>query len=235
MRPLSSRTSRLARLFLLVVFVSLWSSVAHAQCPTGQFYLDLKTCTTAGLTGVSFLPGGACQALNPVPSGCAPAVWKEAAIQIDIPAACRQANVVVEWEGLPNGFTVNLGDSSTNDAFAGGAGGSTLNCAEAWVLGENLSVATNCIQPPAILNPVATAHLSLTDAAIKFVVRDQFLSWGNPYTFLNMAPSKQLFAIPDTVGPNADGRKIYLGLNRVITGRTDRNGCGARRVLVSYQ
>ena len=177
----TSVRSTLSAFAVLTLFVTLFASTAHAQCPTGQFYLDLKTCTTAGLTGVSFLPGGACQPLAPVPTGCA-ANWKEAALQIDIPAACRQANVVVEWEGLPLGFTVNLGDSSTNDAFAGGGSGTTLNCAEAWILGENLSVATNCIQPPAILNPVATAHLALTDSAMKFVVRDQFLSWGRSAT-----------------------------------------------------
>lgn len=219
---------------LIVLTLGLSTSAAQAQCPAGQFYLDLKNCTTAALAGVTFLPGGACQPLAPLPAGCA-AIWKEAAIQIDIPAACTQANVAVEWEGLPRGFTVNLGDSSTNDAFAGGAGGTTLNCAEMWINGENLSVATNCIQPPAILNPLATAHLALTDSAMKFVVKDQFLSWGNPYTFLNTAASKQLYAIPDTVGPQADGRKIYLGLNRVITGNPTRNGCGARRVLVTFQ
>jgi hypothetical protein len=213
-----------AALFALVTIPAL----AHAQCPGGQFYLDLKTCTTAGLAGVSFvspcLPAA-------VTTACpAAAGWKQAVLKVAIPASCTQANTMVEYEGLPSGWTVDLGDSPTNDGFAGDAG-TTDHDAELWILNENLSVAAGGAVP----DTLATAHLALTDSALKLVVKNQFVSWGNPYTFLQEPIAKNLFAIPDTTVPAADQRAVYLGLNRVIFGPGARTGCGARRVLVTFK
>jgi hypothetical protein len=70
---------------------------------------------------------------------------------------------------------------------------------------------------------------------MKFVVRNQFFSWGQPFGSLQTPASKNLFAIPDTTVVAADQRAIYLGLNEVITGRADRKGCGARRALVTFK
>jgi hypothetical protein len=166
-----------------------------------------------------------------VSAGCGGG-FKQAVYTIAIPPDCRQANVVVEYEGLPKGWTVNLGDSPTNNGFGGDAG-TTTNDAELWIVGENLSVAAS---DHGLANIVATAHLALTDGALKLVARDRSVSWGNPYTFVQApaAPNNFLFAIPDPDVPS-DDRNIYLGLNRVIFGPGTRTGCGARRALVSFQ
>lgn len=206
---------------------------AQAACPVGQFYLDLKSCTTAALAGVGFQPGQTCQALAPSPAiGACPAAanWKRATLKIALPTDCTQANVVVEYEGLPAGWTINIGDSPTNDGFAGDAG-TTANNAELWIFNELLSVANASNNPALIDNPLVRADLALTDGALKFVVKNQSVSWGHPYSLLQMPATKHLFAIPDGV----DGRTLYVGLNQVVSGRADRRGCGARRVLVTYK
>jgi hypothetical protein len=216
---------------VLFLLISFGAASAHAQCPAGQFYLDLKNCTTGTMAGVSFLSACAPAAVS---AACPAANWKQAVLRIAIPNGCTQANVVVEWEGLPAGFTVNLGDSRTNDAFAGDAGTTTHN-AEMWILNEDMAVANGSGSAAAIDNPLLFLHLSLTDSAMKFVVKNQFFSWGQPYGILQTPASKNLFAIPDTTVAAADQRAIFLGLNEVITGRADRKGCGARRALVTFK
>ncbi len=212
-------------------------AAVQAQCPTGLVGLDLKTgvgYTVAPLPAgsVGFTPGGT---LSPVPvtASCpAAAGWKMAALRIVIPANCTQANVVVEYEGLPSAWSVNLGDSPTNDGHAGDSG-STTNDAELWVLNEDLALTNGGAAPD---NPSFFQHVSLTDGSLKFVVKNQYVSWGQPFARAQAPASKNLFAIPDTdpTVPAADKRAIFLGLNRVIGG-THRTGCGARRVLISFK
>jgi hypothetical protein len=224
--------TRILILTALALTLALSAPAAHAQCPAGQFFMDLKNCTTAGLAGVTVIK--ACAPAT-VSAACpAAANWKQTVLKLAIPAGCTQANVDVEWEGLPSGWTVNLGDSPTNDGHAGDAG-STANNAEMWILDETFAVANASNNAALINNPVVLQHLSLTDGAMKFVVRNQYLGWGQPYSYLQMPATKGLFAIPDATVPAADQRAVYLGLNRVITDRADRKGCGARRVLVTFK
>jgi hypothetical protein len=203
--------------------------VAYAACPGGQFYLDLKgTCSAAPLAGVSFVVN--CTAA-PVVAGCpAAAGWKVAVLKMVVPVGCSGVNVEVAYEGLPHAWSINLGDSPTNDGYAGD-GGTTDNDAELWILEENLSVATSGAAPD---NPLATAHLALTDGGLKLVAKNQFVSWGNPYSFVQAPNTRNLFAIPDPTVTAADQRALYLGLNRTI-GNGSRSGCGARRVLVTWK
>jgi hypothetical protein len=218
-------------LTLIAAFATVPAAV-QAQCPAGQFYLDLKTGVSSAMGGVAVTAFGPA----PVSAACpAAAGWRMAALKINIPTTCTQANVVVEYEGLPSGWSVNLGDSSTNDGFAGGAGGSTPNNAELWVLGEDLALANGSGNAALIDNPLIHQHMALTDGSLKFAVKNQFVSWGQPYTAVQTPASKNLFAIPDTSVPFGDQRNIYLGLNRVIFGPGARTGCGARRVLVTFQ
>ncbi len=241
------RSRLLVPALLLAVFAS--GATAFAQCPNpgGFFVIDLKTCAvgvTTGFTGVTFQPGGGCAAVA-VPASCpASPGWKQAALKIALPAGCTQANVTIEYEGTPCGFTADLGDSSTNDGFGGGAGGSTLSCAEVQVLSNplaagvanpvgTLGVYSSC--QGGVVDNMANASLALTNGSLKFTVKNQFLSWGEPATLLQTPNTKRLFQLPDTLGPAADGSTLYLGLNRVISGPAGRVGYGARRAIVSFQ
>jgi hypothetical protein len=217
-------------LFALLAVLALAVPAVHAQsCPGGQFYLDLKSCTTATMAGVSFMPGGACAAAV-VPTGCpASAGWKQAALKVVVPAGCTQINVTVQYEGLPCGWTVDLGDSPTDNGY-GGDSGSTPHNAELQILNENLAV-YNGSGNAALVDNLAGANLALTNAALNFVVKDQFVSWGNPYTYLSTPNNKMLYSFSDPAGP----RTVYLGLNRVIQATGGRTGYGARRVLVTFQ
>lgn len=202
------------------------TGAAHAACPAQPFYLDLKSGVTAANPQITFKLPVAASSL----AGCAG--WKRAVLKLNL-NGCTQANVLVEYEGLPKGWTVNLGDSPTNDGFAGDAG-TTKNNAELWIFNELLAAANASDDPAAIDNPLVRQDLSLTDGALKFVVRNQFVSWGQPLSVIQMPATKRWFAIPDTAVA-AEASFVYLGLNEVITGRPDRHGCGARRVLITLQ
>lgn len=210
---------------------------AHAACPAGFYSLGLKTSDSlapdGGLAGVSFTPGGAPTAVG---TAACPN-WRMAALQIRIPAGCTQANILIEYEGLPRDWTVNLGDSPTNDGFAGDAG-SPDSEAELWVLNEDLGLAPANKLAPAlgIDNPLVRDSLALTDGALKLVVKNQSVTWGQPASLVQMPATNNLFAIPDKAPvPVARRRSVFLGLNRVISGPGNRIGCGARRVLITYQ
>ena len=215
-----------------IITLAALAAPAHGVCPKKQFLLDLKTCQTKGLAGVSFVE--ACGAAA-VTASCPAAGWKEAVLRIALPNDCSETRVTVEYDGLPKGWSFNLGDSPTNNGFAGDSG-STANNAEVWILEENLSVANGADNPVPIDNPLALAHLALTNGALQFLVKDQFVSWGNPYGFVQAPASQNLFSVPPAnQAQEAEDRVLYLGLNRVISGPGDRTGCGARRVHVSYR
>ncbi len=216
-----------ARTVALALALSLISAAAaHAVCPAAPFYIDLKS----GLVGTINGANAQVSVSGLIPStvaGCAG--WKEAVLKINL-AGCTKATLLGEWEGVPKDWTLNIGDSPTNDGFAGDAG-TTANDAELWILQESMAIADKGSAPN---NPIFKQDLSLTDSSLKFVVKNQFISWGQPYGFLQTPSTKQLFAFPDNSNP-AEGSNFYAGLNRVISGPGTRHGCGLRRMLVILQ
>ncbi len=236
-----------SRLFLSALLAfALAGGTAFAQCTAGFFAIDLKSCGGVATTGFSGVTLTSCGAVG-LPANCpaSPTTnWKQALLRIALPTGCTQANVTIEYEGTPCGFTADLGDSSTNDGFGGGAGGTTLSCAEVQVLNSplaagvgnpvsTLGVYSSC--QAGVVDNLANASLALTNGALKFTVKNQFLSWGEPATVLQTPNVKRLFQLPDTLGPGADGSTLYLGLNRVVSGPGGRIGYGARRAIISFQ
>jgi hypothetical protein len=172
---------------------------------------------------------------TPVNPGCDVSFWKAAVVQVDVPPQCSGVTVWVEYAGVPEGFTVNIGDSETNDGFAGDAGSLPIGQnAELQVLHEDLTVYSNATAPP--VDTLAVQHLALQDGALKFVVKDQFVSWGNPYAVLSTPSLQKLFFLPTGGSGN---RTIYVGLNRTISPvngpNGSRNGCGARHAIMFVQ
>lgn len=171
-------------------------------------------------------------AFNP---GCDVNFWKAAVVQVNVPPECSGVTVWVEYAGLPAGFTVNIGDSETNDGFAGDAGSLPIGQnAELQILHEDLTVYSNATAPP--VDTLAVQHLALQDGALKFVVKDQSVSWGNPYSILSTPSLKKLFYLPTDGSGN---RTVYVGLNRTISPANgqnlSRNGCGARHAILFVQ
>jgi hypothetical protein len=210
----------------------LGSATAHAACTTALFYADLKS--NFAFNGDATLYHILSPLTASTTAGCSG--WQELVVKADLPAGCTGIVVDAEWEGLPQAWTLNIGDSPTNDGFAGDAG-STVHNAELWVLNENLAIANASGNPSAIDNPLVSQNLSLTDSALKFLIKNQFVSWGQPYQFVQSPNNKLLFALPDTTVAAADQNSIYIGMNRVISGApgNGRTGCGLRRVLFRFQ
>lgn len=173
--------------------------------------------------------------ITPNNPGCDTNFWKAAVVQVNVPPECSGVTVWVEYAGTPVGFSVNIGDSETNDGFAGDAGSLPIGQnAELQVLHEDLTVYSNATAPP--VDTLAVQHLALRDGALKFVVQNQSVSWGNPYSVLATPSLQKLFHLPTDGSGN---RTIYVGLNRVISPvnaqNTFRNGCGARHAIMFVQ
>src|SRR4051812_45913335 len=118
-----------ALLTALTLGLCLTAGAAHAACPTGVYYIDLKS----GLAGTI---GGPTQVSLQSPLANSPttacgAGWKEAVLKVDL-TGCTSARLVAQYEGLPHDWTLNIGDSPTNDGFGGDAG-TTDNDAELWI------------------------------------------------------------------------------------------------------
>jgi len=225
---------RISLTLALLAATFVLPTVATAQCTPfglGFFYMDMTIPTTVN---VSHFPPPA----DPGPhvvmqggftnSGC-----NEALLKVTIPNGCTEANIWVEYEGMPTGWTINVGDSPGNNGF-GGDSGELDSEAELQILDETLSVYSTGLGP-GIVDLLAQEDLGLNDGALEIVVRNQYVSWGQPFSSLNTPNSGLLYALPDAGAAPADANTFYLGVNRVVSGPGGRTGCGVHRVLVSFR
>jgi len=164
--------------------------------------------------------------------------WWAALIEVKIPPQCSCAVVWVEYKGEPQGWTVNIGDSPTDNGFGGDSGSLPPGQnAEVDVLHHRLTV-WSAADNPLDVEPLLTQHLALEDGSLKFLVCDQSVSVGQPFAKVDTPDLERLFFLPtNPVAP--DNRTIYVGINRVVApiGGPNglRNGCGARRALAIFQ
>ena len=227
-------------LFALVILALVASVPAAAQCPNFLCFIDLKSDPLSPLVVCPNDTVYSSVRVDPIAitsfnDTCDPG-WLAAVVQVNLPPACTTIDVWVQYEGQPEGWTVNIGDSLTNNGFGGDQG--TLPAgenAEAHVLDETLWL-YNGGTLPELIDPLVNQHLVLTDGALNFTVRDQFIGMGQPYSTFMTPNTQRLFSLPDDPVAPAN-RTIYVGLNRVVSPVGDanpsRNGCGARRVLIT--
>lgn len=225
--------------------VGLTAAPAFAQCPPFLCYFDSRP----GLSSNFICPS---QSVYPRPvSGirqdqvqqvvatpfnpsCDVNDWMAAVVQVDLPPECSGIEVWVDYQGTPEGWTVNIGDSKTNNGFGGDSGSTPIGQnAEVQVLDESLAV-YSAADNPVDVDRLVLQHLALTDGALKFTVGDQSLSWGQPFAALETEGLERLFFVPAT-----GDRTLYVGLNRVVdpaaplgTPNTTRNGCGLRHAII---
>jgi hypothetical protein len=153
--------------------------------------------------------------------------WHAACVRIDLGKEFKQVNLVVEYEGIPEGYTLNVGDSPTNDGWSGDAGSAA--CAELQVAAQTMRVWGKPYATP-LCHVFGTQNYVLQDSALKVVVRDKFVSVGQPY-FPMQDP--ELYQLPDA--SSKDGSAIYAAFNSVVSERSDRFGKGLRRVMITLQ
>ncbi len=229
------------RIFLTVALLTATlalPSLAAAQCNSpsslGLFYMEMERPFQVNTTG-AFVPGPAVTMLGAFTPSTDPACLgaHEAVLKVTIPNGCTEARVLIEYDGMPKGWTINLGDSPENNGFGGDSGGPESE-AELQILDETLSVYSSALAP-GIIDLLAQEDLGLTDGALEIVVRNQYVSWGQPFSFLDTTNAALLFALPDAGAATAEQNTFYLGVNRVVSGPSSRTGCGVNRVLVSFR
>ena len=179
--------------------------------------------------------------------------WHETVLQIDVDPkrGCGCAVFRITYEGEPSGFSVNIGDSPTNDG-QGGDDWTTRFDAEIDVLYRDLT-AFGSERPgaPADARVFGMRALPLADRVLELEVCDQSVRFaidakGKKQAlsgFFNTYRSRDLIAIrPPAEAGNPDGdqpdSRIYAAFNRVIhrrSGRPAQNrfGSGVRRVEIS--
>ncbi len=228
-----SKRARTTPILLTLAILLLGGAAAAEaqQCTPNLAYVDLIAGGGEVLSNPNFMiiedgtvPGG---------EDCDPDTWRAAVLKITLPEPCSCGIVWVEYVGEPHGWTVNIGDSPTNDGFGGDGGSAPAGQnAEVDVLDQLLSV-WSAADNPNDVDLLLRQHLGLRDGALKFVVCDQYVSVGQPFSNLNTPDLERLFFLEDDPG-SPDNRTIYVGLNRTVN-RATRNGCGARRALAIFQ
>ena len=189
---------------------------------TSPWVLDLVTGATTGAQ-----PSAITILTSPTPLSGTHAGWMRASLRINM-VEFKQANFVVEYEGEPEGYTLNIGDSPSNDGWSGDAG--HASCAELQVAAQTLKVWGKPYGSTPACHVYGTQNYVLRDGSLKFAVRNHFVSVGQPYFPMQ---DFELFQLPDTAKP--DGHNVYAGFNQVIRHRDDRVGHGLRRVMITLQ
>jgi hypothetical protein len=212
------------------------SSLAHAgDGPVGAFY-NLET--------------GRGQIHSPRITLVAPPAdsdgdgFHEAVLKVNLDPSWgyTKMRVVLDYAGTPAGFTLNIGDSATNNG-GGGDGATQQRDAEMQIEGQTLSVfASDLGGSPTGATRLAQTSMSLQDSGLKVCVADMFLSYGGAYSDLDFSScppgADLLYALagqPDNEGfVNYD---VYVGLNRVIFGApaNGRIGSGLAKVYITLE
>ena len=206
--------------FLLLSFLSLVrppASSAVTLAPLScTINLTTNTHNCGSIPAITFI----------VPPASSQTVLK---INLAPSAGYRRATFSVNYTGQPTGWTVNIGDSQSNDSYGGDAGNQS-NDAEAQVQGATLSAyGSDYTQGDRqLLNWTNFASAGSTSS---IEVRDRYLGWGA--NFANYMNSPYLYALngeADNEGPvNYD---IYAAFNRVINS-SYRSGSGVGSVVVT--
>jgi hypothetical protein len=144
--------------------------------------------------------------------------------------AGNTAHITATYNATPTGYSVNIGDSLTNNG-GGGDAGTQSNDAEMQIQTQTLSTFG---RDGTVTYPLFTVpNAALANGSIaSFEVSDRKLCWN--FANYTCSTSDQLYALAgqaDTQG--SVNQDIYASFNRVITGDATRNGTGVTSVTVS--
>jgi hypothetical protein len=230
----------LVALLFTVVAAGL-PAIGQAAPPTLGAYINLRNSPTVPPTiilvspAVTTIPGGG---VTPSTNAANDGTFFMAAVKVNLTGFTR-ACFTLDYEGTPVGWTLNIGDDSTNDGFGGGGPGLSSSVAELQILEEVLAMFSIALGPGAV-DQLVSERLRLLDSSYKVCVSDDLVTYGNPAGAINTVNSKIGFQIPDNApatgfSPAGNGnRDIFAGFNRVVNG-TARNGVGLSRVLITLE
>jgi len=214
-----SLTCVLLALLLVVPQISTISPMVQGRSfspiSSGFCFIDLanNTFDNQATGAISFVLG---------PSG------GQAVVKINLNPAqsgFSRALVSVNYSSTPTNWTLNIGDSSTNDGFGGDAG-TQSNDAEMQINGDTLSVyLKQASVTPNVLNMNKVVN---TGQTITLEVKNNFLGWG-----AGNLNSENLYALAgqaDSEGPvNWD---VFAGFNHVVRTTSTRTGTGVGWALI---
>lgn len=224
---------------LLLAFIAAALPATGDAAPNLVAFINLRNTSNVPPTVIP-VGGSVTQtsALALSPNGANDGTLFMTTVKVDLTGFTR-ACFTLDYEGTPVGWTLNVGDDSTNDGFGGGGPGLSSSVAELQILEEIMTMFSVALGP-GVVDQLATQRLRLTDGAFKICVSDDMVAWGNPAGALNTTNSKLGFQIPDLApatgfSPAGNGnREIFAGFNRVVSG-TGRNGVGLARVLITLE
>ncbi|MFM6043094.1 MAG: Calx-beta domain-containing protein, partial [Dolichospermum sp.] len=191
--------------------------------PTTPYSIDLKTGATTGSPNPYI-------SLITSPTDSNGDGYLETVVKVNYQAQLDQVKFIVNYDKSPTGWTLNIGDSATNDGYKGDAS-TQSNDAELQILNQNLTVYGNDYTPTT-LNPLANiTNFANNVNSVELVISNGQVVWNSPNAVgsLNTPYLYALNGQPDAEGPvNYD---VYASLNRVING-TYRIGSGASKVTI---
>lgn len=159
--------------------------------------------------------------------------WLETLVKIDF-KGFRTVKFIVNYDTTPSGWTVNIGDSASNDGY-GGDGGTQSNDAEMQIVNGNMAVFGNDYNTPAGGQIIQgnVPKLVSNGSRIELEVSNQKLGWNNDKGLQNSLKSPYLYAAASQAdATGAVNSSIYASFNRVISGRSDRLGSGVSKVTI---
>lgn len=156
--------------------------------------------------------------------------WLETVVSVTLTDECSRVCVVLDYVEDPTGFTLNLGDSATNNGHGGNAGTGESE-AELQILGNVLTLFSRSYGS-GLLDRVAGSKLQLENGSYKVCASDQTATFGQPHASAATPNGRALYALPDPFDGNSD---LFIGLNRVISGPGTRIGTGLRRAYVTIE
>ncbi len=170
--------------------------------------------------------------------------WWETVLHVNLgqeDEQCERVCVVLDYVEQPTGFTLDIGDSSTNNG-QGGNNGTVENETELQILNQRLTLFSRSYGP-GLLDRVAEADLQLENGSYKVCVSDQHASFGQPLSSASTPNGQALFAFPDTgtaSTPHDGNVDLFIGLNRVIHNlaglpSAGRIGTGLRRAYITVE
>lgn len=143
-----------------------------------------------------------------------------------------QARFDVTYNAEPSGFTVNIGDSATNDG-GGGDARTQSNDSELQIFFRQFSLVGNDDSTPSRVLRVLEGFAE-NGKTISFTVSNNHVDWRTAAGATGAVDSPFIYALdgqPDGEGPiNYD---IYAAFNRVI-GDPGRSGSGVSRVVITF-
>jgi hypothetical protein len=166
--------------------------------------------------------------------------WYQAVLRLDFNDTTKVARFTISYPAAPTGFTVDIGDSSTNDA-GGGDAGTQSNDAEAVITGtlpDDANYSPNALNihgrdgvPSSDLARIGAFASKDSTVQVKVAHRLIEFSGGNVAGRLSSKWLYQLNGNPD--GEGAVYNTIYASFNRVIGGAA-RSGTGVGKVEVCF-